>query len=152
VIRAPRVELPDGVIKLDKRPAPPWRVRCAIEEIGFYFRREGHFDFPPYSTAPGEHYPIVLWVDDGQATGAAGFINDPQWKRWIMTWVWLHPYHRHQGVLTDAWPMILREFPDMAVEGPLSRAMRAFLQKHNWDFEHNRPPAVVPSASKRRKN
>ena len=46
-----------------------------------------------------------------------------------LQWVWVHPYFRRRGLLTDAWPEFVREFGDFAVEGPLSDAMKGFLAK-----------------------
>jgi hypothetical protein len=48
-----------------------------------------------------------------------------------LQWVWLHPYFRRQGLLSEEWPEFVREFGDFAVEGPVSEAMRAFLAKHD---------------------
>lgn len=48
---------------------------------------------------------------------------------WAMQWVWMHPFYRRQGLLSDAWSELVVEFGAFAVEGPVSAAMKGFLAK-----------------------
>jgi hypothetical protein len=125
---------------LPVRPQSPLRFRKAVETIAQYFRREFSYDFTQYDaterTDPRDQ--VFLWVnpcDDPagvRALGAACF----RWRRWqdgsaglALSWLWLHPYCRRQGLLSAAWPYFCERFGDFQVEPPLSPAMEAFLAK-----------------------
>jgi hypothetical protein len=44
-------------------------------------------------------------------------------------WIWLHPYYRRKGILSESWPMFVDRFGDFQVELPLSEAMESFMEK-----------------------
>lgn len=46
-----------------------------------------------------------------------------------MQWLWLHPYARSKGIMSALWPSFLEKFGDFNVERPLSKAMKAFVDK-----------------------
>ena len=59
-----------------------------------------------------------------------------RWKKyddmpegWFMTWVWFHPSEQKKGHLTNAWPHILRLFPNFFPDPPITPAMQSFLKK-----------------------
>ncbi|HEY3894800.1 MAG TPA: hypothetical protein VGL88_05465 [Pseudonocardiaceae bacterium] len=81
--------------------SPLWLRRIA-EQIGLQFRRETHFDFPPYSaTDPDGQHVILLEGRYAIAyakliAGAIGIYRadtDP-----YLGWVWVHPYERGRGL------------------------------------------------------
>ena len=48
---------------------------------------------------------------------------------WTLSWVWFHPFSRRKGRLTEAWSFLLKMYPNLAVEPPVSDAMQRFLNK-----------------------
>lgn len=128
-------------------PGSPLKWRKAAEEVAYYFRREGHFDSPPYEANEiqyGLEYAtarvLVFHHDDCDPDfndlfffiGAVG-VRWVKWDKapasWSVEWAWIHPYKRRSGVLKKAWPFIVEMFPNIWVSHPLSDAMKGFLQK-----------------------
>lgn len=122
--------------------ASPRAYHAAAYEIARFFRREFQYDMAQYDrreqTDPNCH--AFLWTHNeyiGQGGidvvyGACCF----RWRdwtdappSWAMQWIWLHPFKRGHGHLTRAWPYFVRRFGDFYVEGPVSLAMRHFIEK-----------------------
>jgi hypothetical protein len=123
----------------------PIGLRRAAERLGLWFRREFHFDLPPYRASDEEDYAIFLWADTDQETsgrvpaiGAVGFQVDDELasKPWTLSWAWFHPYARRRGHLSRAWPYFRERFGEFDLELPLSDAMESFLH-------HNDPDALA---------
>jgi len=63
------------------------------------------------------------WKEYLYFIGAVGM----RWRKWEdvpdgwgLSWAWLHPYERRQGLLTKAWPFLTEKFPGMRIESPVS--------------------------------
>jgi hypothetical protein len=122
----------------------PLRVRRAVYQLAQFFRREFEYDFVQYGyegREEDESHRAFLWCShrevDNCAVGACCFrvrdwMQEVGWKGWAMQWIWMHPYHRRQGLLTKSWPLFTKLFGKFDVEPPVSHAMEAFLQKHKW--------------------
>jgi hypothetical protein len=136
-------------------PQSPLNWLKALEEMAYYFKREQRFEFPTYSAnerfCPEFQCDRVLVFYKTQIldhkttprspkdfTNAYTFFGaiGVRWQQytdapatWSVPWVWLHPYERRKGHLTNAWPCLLKMFPNPSVEQPISPAMTAFLQK-----------------------
>jgi hypothetical protein len=131
---------------------PLWKNRemIVVEQIGYYFKREMHYDFSPYSAESrsydnhaylfGEHRGIHC-VDPHaniyHAVGAAGF-TCPDKSAHILEWVWLHPYIRRCGVLKSAWPAFESRHSDFAIRSPVSQSMELFLESATSEHPHER--------------
>ena len=50
-------------------------------------------------------------------------------ERWVLYWMWLHPFARRRGILSRHWPHFQRQFGDFLLEPPLSSAMQFFVNK-----------------------
>lgn len=140
---------PRGLLPVGLRS--PLAARKAVERIASYFRRECAFDFLQYS-AKGDDASAFLWVgsryigETNVAHGAACFRRLVD--GWMLSWVWLHPYMRDQGLLTKAWSYFEAKFGEFFVDPPLSPAMKSFLIKRNAlsHAPYLKPPqlAVLP--------
>lgn len=119
----------------------PAADRNAAECLAWFFKREFSYDFVQYLASERGNGKdcVVLLTDRGYTkTGkevefAYGAIC-MRWRtysnhepEWAMTWVWLHPYERNKGHLSDIWQGLETRFPGFRVEPPLSPAMHAFL-------------------------
>ncbi|MET4670358.1 hypothetical protein [Streptomyces sp. PvR018] len=118
------------------------RLRKAVEIFGKCFYREMGFDFPPFE-AEFVHYggelnreEVVLFDSQApQATfpiaaGAAGLsiVNGTR----VLDWIWIHPFQRGKGLADIAWDDLEAAYGDtFQVRGPLSKAMRRFLEKRD---------------------
>jgi hypothetical protein len=115
--------------------------RKAVYFFAAYFRREFGYDFVPYGHDGNDTDPdhvAFLWVapecDDSSydsewlvpCIGACCFRRH---ENWTMQFVWLHPYFRRHGLLTNAWPQFEQEFGRFDVQPPLSDLMEAALKK-----------------------
>jgi hypothetical protein len=58
---------------------------------------------------------------------------------WFMTWAWFHPNEQRKGHLKNAWPHILKLFPNFIPDPPYTPAMKGFLRK--IQFLHPHVPA-----------
>ena len=116
----------------------PLLAREATAIIGYYFRREFRYDFPPYEAHDhGDARGCIFLItqqegDTLDAVGAIGF----RWREYtnapeqlVLAWVWIHPFFRRQGILTAHWDMLKRLYGNFKVEPPLSKAMDAFLKR-----------------------
>lgn len=117
-------------------PKSPLKFRKAVQEMAYYFKREMKFDFVQFATGDKQDpYIVYVWNDPSvhygnYATpliGAACF--RPRGDICGLQWVWIHPYHRRQKLLTKAWPFFQEMHGGFDVEGPYSQAMLGFLKK-----------------------
>lgn len=116
------------------------QIHKAVEQIAYYFKREGRFDFVQYTALEemnSHNSNAYIWVEedwtDSIAVGACGFryLGDVgQIKDWSLEWVWMHPYRRCQGLLTNTWHAFVDKYgKDFHVAPPLSHEMEMFLKK-----------------------
>lgn len=123
----------------------PHSIHKAIEQLAYYFKREGRFDFIQYTANEDRHNKNChgyIWIDtdweDTFAVGAATFrflADVDQIQNWSMQWVWMHPYYRCKGLLSKAWPHFVEYYgKDFHCEPPLSFEMQRFLKKMNHKF------------------
>jgi hypothetical protein len=124
-------------------------LRKAVEELGRFFRREFHYDFPQYYHLECDNLGrAFLWASPLPRTakgrqmmvyGACGFHWD-KWENyrhgWSMSWCWFHPYERRQGHLLDVWPYFRARFPGFICVPPFSISMIKFLFKVGHLDEH----------------
>ncbi len=131
-------------------PDSPYRIRRFVETFAKHFRREFAYDFVPFEAAetpttlgyiPYEAYLFHEVARDLLAPdypvkhrcfGACVFRrveceNAP--ACWSLQWVWLHPYFRNRGYLSEIWPEFIQKYGSFNVELPLSAAMEKFLEK-----------------------
>lgn len=129
------------------RATDDMRLRRIVEAFGKCFRRELHFDFPPFSAELVDFYgqrneaEVVLF--DAQETtratfpiaaGAAG-LSLVQGKR-VLDWIWLHPFERGECLMGFAWADLEAAYGnDFLVRNPLSGAMKGFLTKRGVALE-----------------
>ena len=125
----------------------PMSIHKAVEQLAYYFKREGAFDFVQYTANEDRHNKnskAYIWIDtDWDDTFAVGacefrFLGDvDQIKDWSLQWVWMHPYYRCKGLLTQAWPHFIKQYgKDFHCAPPLSGEMECFLKKMNHKFQH----------------
>ena len=118
----------------------PLSIHKAVEQIAYYFKREGNFDFVQYCAYEDRENPnsdAYIWVDsnwdDLFVVGAANFrhLRDKgQSQEWCMEWVWFHPYYRNKGLLSGAWKSFEKKYGNnFQLEPPLSKAMESFVNK-----------------------
>ena len=117
----------------------PLLARKATEIIAYYFRREFGYDVPPYTAhedGDGRDRIFLLTQEkDWESEYAVGAIvfrwrsyrNAPE--QLVLSWVWIHPFLRRQGILTAYWDIFRKHYGDFHVEPPLSKAMESFLKK-----------------------
>jgi hypothetical protein len=120
----------------------PKQHRKAVYLFAAYFMRQFGYDFVPYGLNGNDtdpHHVAFLWVAREYADsfcdsawlvpciGACCF--RPSEIGMAMQFMWLHPFFRRRGLLTQAWPQFEQEFGRFHVEGPLSDAMEAALKK-----------------------
>lgn len=86
--------------------------------LGYFLPRHSHLD--------------IDGIGNSRTVGACCF----RWREWVdaphgwaLQWILLHPYFRHQGILSNAWSLFTQRFGSFHVEEPLSEAMHNFLFK-----------------------
>lgn len=114
--------------------SPPWKHR-EIYRRAVAFKREFGYDFVQWHSPKGDDDPGVQGLlfsnAEGIIVGACAFrLRENKAKRWTgLQWIWIAPKFRRAGILTAQWPELRRRFGDFHVEGPVSEAMQAFLEK-----------------------
>ena len=131
------------------------KLRKEVERFAVYFRRE--FDYPvtEFKAQEKREYTAYLFSesDEGLLTtwvGACCFRPESyshHLKCETLRWVWVHPFARHRGVLSAAWPTLRANHGDFFAETPLSPAMLSFLLKHNRDSQFYRFYRELESAA-----
>ncbi len=125
----------------------------AVERMASFFQRELNYDFPQYAaTEYSRSYRYRKHVaTDSELRGFFWFENNDgnrienEWPtlggacfrlrefsdgtRWLLDWVWIHPYARRRHLLTQAWPFFRSMFGDFDCSPPLTSAMASFLEK-----------------------
>ncbi len=117
----------------------PLLARKATEIIGYYFRREFGYDFPPYNAHEDgdvrDRVFLLTQEEDWETEYAVGAIVF-RWRKYtnaseqlVLSWVWIHPFLRRQGILTAYLGTFRKHYGDFQVDSPHSKAMKAFLEK-----------------------
>ena len=111
--------------------------RKAVYRLAQFFRREFDYDCVQYGYDGDEDDPThvaFLWVHPEAiiskefkvpCIGACCFRL--RQSGYALQWIWIHPYWRRHGLLSEAWSEFITEFGAFDVEPPLSDAMKAFL-------------------------
>ena len=138
-----RIDLPTkkytgGLISVKVTSTSPKVQRQQVERFARYFLREMHNGHIQFCSAekdgsqgfvPYEAY--LLGVQD-KYFGALCLRNctlTAASSSWILDWVWLHPYFRHQGHLTQFWPTLKASHKCIGYSQPISPPMQRFLKK-----------------------
>jgi uncharacterized protein YciI len=117
-------------------PRSPRWMRNRLEGAAIMFRREGAFDFAPYSA--GEYYNEgkfrhhLIADPTGRVIGAFGTEwttycdASPQW-----TWIWVVPSERRTGHMRATWEMLKATIPGIEPKPPFSFGAAAFFVERN---------------------
>ena len=131
----------------------PFSYRKAARHLAEDFANNTGYSPAPYEANELRMYPlyrrdrVLLFIEKIASEkircfGAVGI----RWQKyddmpegWFMTWAWFHPSEQRKGHLKNAWPHILKLFPNFVPALPFSPAMKAFLKK--IQFSHPNVPA-----------
>ncbi|GET40077.1 hypothetical protein [Microseira wollei] len=126
----------------------PKSYRKAVYRIAQFFRREFDYDFAQYGYEGEENDPdcvAFLWIHPEAGArgkefqvpciGACCFRL--RQSGYALQWIWIHPYFRRQGLLSEAWTKFRDRFGEFDVDRPLSDAMKAFLNKQSVGARHD---------------
>lgn len=137
-------------------PNSPLSYRKAARVLAEDFANNTHFSPAPYEANETESHPeylrdrVLLFIEpiDSERIRCFGAVGI-RWKKyddipegWFMTWAWFHPGEQRKGHLKNAWPHILKLFPNFRPDPPLTPAMESFLKKIQL------PNALQPSIPK----
>ena len=117
------------------------KLREQVEQFAIYFMRE--FDYAVQEFDAKEKVPYTAYLLPDSADrharvwiGACCF-RPESYVHYVhddtLRWIWLHPYHRMKGVLTEVWPFLRANHGDFFIEPPLSPGMLHFVLLHNQD-------------------
>jgi hypothetical protein len=117
----------------------PFKLRKEVERFAIYFMRE--FDCPVQEFHVKEKGPYTAYLltntysrDAPVWAGACCFRPEsfayPVHSQ-TLRWIWLHPYFRAKGILSEIWPELRENHGDFFVEPPLSPAMLHFVLSRN---------------------
>lgn len=125
----------------------PLEIRTALEQFARYFKAEFHYDDVQYYADEHDEDCIgFLFTESAldivtnehtqmptRCSGGCCFrkVRFKDGDRWVLYWVWLHPFFRNRGILTRHWRRFREQFGDVIVEMPISSSMQSFLDKQN---------------------
>lgn len=121
--------------------ATPKPLREHVERFARYFLREMHMGSLQFEAAETpaslgfREYKAYLFAAQDRYVGAACFRYRSEQNvevPWLFDWLWLHPYFRHKGLLSFAWPAFIREVGKFRLAQPVSLHMQMFLRKVGW--------------------
>ena len=130
-----------GLVSISTQSAK--RLRTHVERFARYFLREMHAGGMMFEAVESEKsvgfipYKAFLFVYQGHYVGASCFrYRDDQDKEtpWLFTWLWIHPFVRRRGVLTQTWTELNAQVGNFRLAPPVSLHMQTFLRKAEaWD-------------------
>ena len=113
----------------------PLLLRQSLLLCAKYFQREGYSDWVHYELNE-DGFIGFLFLDRDYPHAVGGCIfrkreykNLP--KFWTMHWIWLHPFVRNKGLLSEYMNKFNDVFGYWYPEYPHSKAMGAFINKYN---------------------
>lgn len=141
------LEFPKEILYITSESNLRWRKELA--KLARYFKVEQRMDVPQYEFEDDgvdfpfegfillelardllqEDKPAPLRVFGGGCFRRRTFKND---EIWVLDWVWIHPFFRNRGKLSERWDEFKQRFGEFQVEPPISPAMRQLLQKKNY--------------------
>lgn len=121
-------------------------VKEALERFARYFKAEFEYDNVQYyadehdndcigflftesaiDVCTEEHVEMPTRCSGGGCFRKMRFADG---EKWVLCWVWLHPFFRNRGILSKHWKYFRSKFNDFLVERPYSSAMQSFLDKY----------------------
>jgi hypothetical protein len=116
--------------------ASPLKLRQEVERFAIYFQREFEYSVREFTAKEKRPYTAYLLSESERRVWIGACFFRPQsgvsaLDRETLRWIWLHPYCRLKGVLTEVWPKLRAAHGDFFIEPPFSPVMRHFLLKHN---------------------
>lgn len=117
----------------------PFFHKKAVERMALYFKREFSYDFLQFRASDEhdeEEHSAWMFVDCEVVIGACCFIKEDYkdiGERWVMGWIWIHPFCRRTGILTKYWDIFVEKFENFLPALPLSKAMKSFLEKIKYE-------------------
>ena len=128
----------------------PFLYRRAVENYAYMFKRQFGYDFVQFTA--DESWGSIVDRVHKQSTWYSYLFLDPfdtsnmyktvggctfRWREyknhesgWALQWIWIHPFHQRQGILSQHWGGLNKMYGQFAVESPLSPAMTSFLDQH----------------------
>jgi hypothetical protein len=132
-------------------------LRRAAEQMAQQFRRETRYDFVPYAAQdPGGQLVVLLpsrrfLVGQGKLiAGVVGidpevrYLDEPE-PRPCATWVYVHPYERGSGLISDVWLHLVQRWPSLTLPGPFTPAGLALLRSLIAKGHHPSHIGTVPA-------
>jgi hypothetical protein len=113
----------------------PLKLRKQVEVFAIYFRREFDYAIREFDAKDKDPYTAYLFPDSNANVWIGACCFRPESYAYdvdseTLRWIWLHPYYRMKGVLTEAWPFFKAKHGDFFVEPPLSPGMLSFVLRH----------------------
>lgn len=123
----------------------PMKLKDALERFARYFKAEFRYDNVQYKAEEHNNGCIGflftesamdIVTDDhaGMPTRCSGGCCFRKEKfadgdKWVLYWIWLHPYFRNKEILSKHWGYFQEQYGDFMVWPPISRAMQSFIDK-----------------------
>ena len=123
-----------------------------VYKIAEYFKEELNYDRIPFCPTGllDEEYKAILFQEEALDK----YINEPtpyriygaclftvqeftkEPNRWVLKWIWFHPFFRNRGNLKRNWKNLEDKFSNFIIERPISNDMKMFLKHTNSKYEH----------------
>jgi hypothetical protein len=111
-------------------------LKRAFEKIASYAEMECNFSFEKSLYPRSEVYvftkthklPECPGIVYGGCLFQHGYWEDEKAPRWSLRWIWLHPYYRRKGVLSEHWSYFTETYGEFHLAKPLSNPIQNFLR------------------------
>lgn len=138
------------LIEMDKQTN--FELYEEVYKLAEYFKEELNYDRVPFCPMGllEEEYKAILFAEQAldkyikeptpyRIYGAClftiqKFTQEPD--RWVLKWIWLHPFFRNRGNLKKNWHVLEEKFGNFIIETPISNDMKYFLKNINSKYEH----------------
>lgn len=138
----PRCLSSTGMVKVTS--SSPQEEKDALEQFAWYFKLEKKYNSKQYDANNHSTNTVgYLFTDSAMDIQEEAYYQNGMPTRcsggcafqkigsdWVLCWVWIHPFYREQGVLSQQWTTFVDDMGDFFIESPISNAMESFLKKH----------------------
>lgn len=139
-----------NLIEMDKNTN--FELYKEVYKIAEYFKEELNYDRVPFCPMGliEEQYKAILFTEQAldkyikeptpyRIYGACLFTIQTftqESDRYVLKWIWFHPFFRNRGNLRKNWDSLENKFGNFIIETPISNDMKMFLKHVNSKYEH----------------
>ena len=135
-------------------------IKKAAYQMGTYASRDLKYMFPIYESKSlcicgKETHEQYFFIDNNKVIGSIlmsksnySQISSDDWEDvWILCYVWILPEYRNTGLLSQAWPNLVKRYSPFIIQNPISDPLSKFAssrQQHTLSILNKDCELMIP--------